>query len=89
MAKKKPTRKRRPGRPKGAKTKQRDVAVGTLTRCKGCGSTDREPYTGVREMNHEGVDDDGNAFNVITWKRTQCSNCGQNRVDQTFENRAE
>jgi len=89
MAKKKAARKRKPGRPKGARTKQRDVVVATLTRCRSCGSTDREPYTGVRDMHVGGIDPEGTPYNFVSWKRTSCTVCGQHRVDQFFENRAE
>lgn len=89
MAKKKATRKRKPGRPKGATTKQRDVVVGQLTRCKSCGSTDREPYAGIRELRHAGTDPEGVEYNVVSWKRTKCTVCNQNRVDQFFEYRSE
>lgn len=81
---------RKRGRPAGSKNKKRDVVAGTLTRCRMCGSTDREPYTGEPAMMLcNGVDNDGNAYNVITWRRTSCSLCGQYRVDQFHEMRAD
>lgn len=92
MAKKKTAKKatRKRGRPRGAKNRKREVVTGELTRCKACGSTDREPYEGEpRVVLHKGVDAAGNAYNVVTWRRTRCSLCGQYRVDQHFENRAE
>ena len=81
---------RKRGRPAGAKNKQRDVVPGALTRCKMCGSTDRKKYEGEpRVMLSAGVDQDGNDYNVISWRRTSCATCGQHRVDQFFEMRPE
>ena len=95
MAKKKAAKAKRAtgrkrGRPAGAKNKQRDVVPGALTRCKMCGSTDRKKYEGEpRVMLSAGVDQDGNAYNVISWRRTSCATCRQHRVDQFFEMRPE
>jgi len=89
MPKKKTADKRGPGRPKGSKNKKRDVVVADLTHCASCGSTDREAYHGISELDHNGIDPQGNPYNRVTWKRTKCSACGQNRVDQFFERRAE
>jgi len=95
MAKKKAAKAKRAtgrkrGRPAGAKNKQRDVVPGALTRCKMCGSTDRHKYEGEpRVMLSAGVDQDGNDYNVISWRRTSCATCGQYRVDQFFEMRPE
>ena len=89
-AKPKRTTTRKRGRPAGAKNKQRDVVPGALTRCKMCGSTDRTKYEGEpRLMISGGVDQDGNPYNVVSWRRTSCATCGQHRIDQFFEMRPE
>lgn len=83
MAKK--TNQKRRGRPKGSTNASRDVVAVLPSHCRQCGSTDREAYIGkpiVREITGTV---EGRPYNKITWRRTRCANCGQARVDQTFE----
>lgn len=75
----------KPGRPLGSKTTQVQ-AIAKLTRCTICGSTERERYTSKNEIEHGGSNDDG-PFTHIVWRHTQCSKCGQHRIDKSFENR--
>ena len=75
------------GRPKGAKTVQRDVVTVEPTRCRVCGSTDRDPYRATRRLPHSGFTPAGELYTTVVWRHTKCRHCGQARVDQTFENR--
>ena len=72
------------GRPTGSKTKERPIATVEPSRCERCGSTDREKYHGTRTLKHVG-EHDGKPYNVIRWKRTRCTACGQHRVDKFHE----
>ncbi len=49
---KKPTKR---GRPKGSKTKDRDVVAGAKTRCRFCGSEDRTPYKNADVLEFQSV----------------------------------
>lgn len=81
-----PRPKRRPGRPRGAKTRQRDTVNGAMTRCRACGSTERTPYHHRRVIEFGGETADGPYTHIII-RSTECKTCGQARVDRTFENR--
>ncbi len=80
---------KKPGRPAGAKTQHVPVEEAELTRCPKCGSTDRGPYFNVRSMAMDGLDESGQPYTHITWRRCLCSTCGQARDDKTHENRLE
>ena len=102
MSKKKAATKKR-GRPKGAKTKERDVVRAEASRCNACGSADREPYrnatvheyTGTRCDECPQVGTQGERcicggvyrlpFSRVVLRRTSCSNCGQARIDKSWE----
>lgn len=73
------------GRPKGAKTVKKPESTGVLTRCKRCGSTDRERYTNSRTVQQSGIGPDGEPYNQVTWKNTRCKSCTQARVDKFYE----
>lgn len=73
------------GRPKGAKTVKKPESTGVLTRCKRCGSTDRDRYTNPRTIQQSGIGPDGKPYNQITWRNTCCKSCGQVRVDKFYE----
>lgn len=55
-------------------------------RCPTCGSSDREPYFGVVETEFAGLHD-GLEYTHVINRRTVCKNCGQTRIDRTYENR--
>lgn len=85
MASKKKAAARGPGRPPGSPTTRIEVR-GALTRCPRCGSTERGAYLNgtVQEIaGHTG----GEPFTHIVRRRCRCSNCGQLRIDRTYENR--
>jgi len=70
---------RRPGRPKGS----RDAAPVHVanTRCGKCQSTKKKAIRITRELSISGTDDKGRPYNRIVWRRVQCSNCSQHRVE--------
>jgi len=94
MAKKKTRKKRRsktqsartrtPGRPRPT-AGPTPVVVVEPSRCKKCGSTDREHYSHTTVRDIAGVRPDGMAYSKIFWRRTRCQNCGQARIDKTYE----
>lgn len=54
--------------------------------CPKCGSTKRTGYNAVKEREISGTTRDGRKYQRIQWKRTKCSDCGQNRVDVFYLN---
>jgi hypothetical protein len=83
----KSTKPKSPGRPKGAKTQPRPVAQTQPSRCPVCDSTERKPYTQTRTQEYPGIDADGQAYTHILRRWTACAECGQARIDRTYENR--
>ncbi|QDV26928.1 hypothetical protein [Aureliella helgolandensis] len=79
---------RRNGRPKGSKDIQRDEVDVIGSRCKKCGSSLRTPYANdPTRMAYPGVDPiTGKPYTQIVWRRTQCRDCGQHRIDKCYEN---
>lgn len=51
------------------------------TRCPKCLSIKRERYHRVRSREISGTTRDGRPYDRITWRRTRCKSCGQNRID--------
>lgn len=87
VAKKKTTT-QKAGRPAGSKNNPVDTVEAKATRCKECGSTEREKYFNRREFESAGVDvHTGEPYTHTVWRRTKCMNCGQHRVDRHRENR--
>ena len=74
------------GRPKGAKTLDRDVVEIIPACCQRCGSTTRRPYDKVRERAVPG-NINGKQYTHVVWRRTACLACGQARVERHYENR--
>ena len=74
----------RPGRPKGSGNVETDCVHVEASRCKQCGSTEREGYSRrlVREIAGER---DGVPYDRVVWRWTKCRACGQARVDITCE----
>ncbi len=71
--------KRKPGRPKGSKDSI-PVYV-TNTRCRKCHSTRKRTLRIIRQRPLSGTDDNGGPYNRVVWRRVQCANCGQHRVE--------
>ena len=82
--KKRQTKKR--GRPVGSKTAERDQQVVIESRCRRCGSTDREPYTNPRSVPGGGVAPDGKSYTEVILSPTRCLQCGQSRTDRRYRN---
>ena len=74
------------GRPPGAKNVERSVAWSTPSRCKVCGSTERDPYTKRTVQAYGGKTPEGLPYTHIVRRWTRCTGCGQHRVDMSFEN---
>ena len=50
-----------------------------------CQSTRRAAYLSKRVVTHAGLDPAGNPHTQIVFRRTKCLDCGQHRVDRTYE----
>lgn len=82
--KKTATKTRRAGRPRGAKNKKVTVVDSEATTCPKCGSSDRVAYYATRQKEINSKLPDGRVFDRVTWRRTQCKNCGQYRDDRQY-----
>ena len=76
---KKTTTKRRPGRPKGSQSTT--TVYVTNPRCEKCQSTKKKVLRIVRDRSVSETDDKGRPYNRVVWRRVQCANCGQHRVE--------
>lgn len=84
-AKKAASAKRKPGRPKGTSNITRDVVVIPPVRCK-CGSTRRLVCpNGTTEQKYAGIATDGQPYTHIVRTLCKCRDCGQHRVERTYE----
>ena len=71
-------------RTKGSKNKPTCPTVEhNGTKCVRCGSTKRTPYVGSYEKELSGTFN-GQVFNLIHYRRTSCSDCGQQRIDKEY-----
>lgn len=76
------------GRPRAPKNRSKEPVTTVLSRCRRCGSTEREPYHGTREVKVAGVDPhSGKPYTHVVWRRTRCKHCGQMRMDRSLEQR--
>lgn len=73
------------GRPQGAKTAARDEVTVATSRCRRCGSTKRTPYVGSPRVQEYAGIHDGREFTRIIRRRTTCVDCGQARLDRSYE----
>ena len=87
MAKRKKAAVSNAGRPEGAKTGNYETAEVVATQCNACSSSNREPYFGKIERGIAGVLSDGREYSHVVWRRTRCRDCGQARIDRSYENR--
>ena len=61
------------------------VQVVEISRCEKCGSTERAPYQPhPRVLATPGIRD-GKPFTHVVWRRTNCTACGQHRIDKAYE----
>lgn len=70
-----------------SRAQQPPVVDAKATACPTCGSTRRERYFHTVERAIAGVDRDGKPYTHVVWRRTRCTDCGQVRVDRSYENR--
>ncbi len=80
-------RRRKPGRPKGSTNREYETAEVVVSRCLKCGSTNRLRYGEMGEprvVKHNGVHD-GVAYARVVWRKTKCIDCGQHRIDKSWE----
>lgn len=83
--KKKPSTKKGDGRPRGRKDIPRDEVTVMVSRCKACGSTNRESYKGRPIVQRVlGKDPAGNPITHTIFRRTVCTDCGQARRDVSY-----
>lgn len=73
----------RRGRPEGSPNVAAVVDV-QLSRCPDCGSTARGEYMG-RTVQEFAGNYNGQPYTAIVRRRCQCSDCGQMRIDRSFE----
>lgn len=76
---------RKPGRPAGSKTADRDHQVVVESRCQKCGSTNREKYTGTVVLQGDGVAPDQKPYSERLIAKTRCLDCGQARVVSRYK----
>lgn len=72
------------GRPTGTKTEETPVVVVNLSKCPKCGSIKRTSYNHTRAMDY-GQIVDGRDYSKVIWRNCKCLDCGQTRIDKTFE----
>ena len=77
-------KKRKAGRPRGAKTKKAESVDTITSTCPKCGSSKRSKYTQHRRLDSSGRLPSGLVFCAVIWRRTKCLNCGQWRDDREF-----
>lgn len=80
------TKPRGAGRPTGAKTQEHTVVDVLPAACFRCGSTKRTPYTSTETIDTHG-ERNGQHYNLVTLRRTSCQDCGQHRIERSFEYR--
>lgn len=73
------------GRPKGSPNTSSQVHV-LPSRCETCGSTKRGPYNGHKVISEYAGNHEGQEYTHIIRRRCQCLDCGQWRIDLSFEN---
>lgn len=74
----------------GKKTRKESVVVeASVTSCPVCGSIRRSEYHGTVTHEISGITEEGAEFTHVIWKRCECLDCGQHRIDKYRENRGE
>jgi hypothetical protein len=70
---------RGPGRPPGVGNLEYDVVDATLTKCRQCGSTERQKYRKDPVIHRQPFSD---KIVVTTWRKTRCLKCNRARRDR-------
>lgn len=73
------------GRPAGS-ANVKATADAAASRCPACGSTNRNAYEGTPNVQEYSGESNGQPYTHIVRRRCQCADCGQYRIDRTFEN---
>jgi len=81
---KKPGPKRRLGRPRGKKTEPAPVVEVELSKCPTCASTKRSNYANTRTLEYGSVIE-GRECSKVVWRNCWCLECGQHRIDKSYE----
>lgn len=74
----------RKGRPVGAATTSVVNHVDTST-CPACGSSARTGYNGCSRVDTGGELPDGRTYIAVWFRPCKCLECGQNRVDKSYD----
>jgi len=71
----------------GKKTRKESVVVeASNTCCPNCKSLRRSDYYGVVRNEIPGITEQGSPFTHVVWKRCDCLDCGQVRIEKHKEN---
>lgn len=85
MPRKKATRKKATRTPEAPK---QPAAINPVpaSRCRKCQSTRRTEYSNTRRREIDGVEPGTHKpFSAVVWRNCKCLDCGQARVDRTYE----
>ena len=64
---------------------ERKIVTTDAPRCPSCKSTRREEYTNKQVQQFAGLLPDGTPYSAIIRRNTKCLDCGQARIDRTYE----
>ncbi len=78
-----------PGTRAGTPNAEYTTAEAPASRCAKCGSTNREHYDRRTVQTYAGIDPAGRPYTRIIRRWTKCTDCGQHRIDRTYENDSE
>jgi hypothetical protein len=75
------------GRPHGSRPEMDPPVVEAQppSACPSCGGTRRSEYWGKHIQDYAGLRPDGRPYRVIVRRRARCLDCGQVRIDKTYE----
>lgn len=79
---------KRTGRPVGSKNRDYQESVALPSVCKQCNSTERETLGNPQEVESCGTRPDGTEYNTVINRRVRCTQCGQHRIEKTYENQS-
>lgn len=72
------------GRPRAAKSIERDLVDVPPSRCRVCNSTRRADYEHVQLIEGAGTDPQGRPYTAVELRPTRCLDCEQARMDRTW-----
>lgn len=77
-------KKEKTGRPPGS-ANIKNTSDAEPSRCPVCGSTNRGPYLGEKNVLEYAGEHNGKPYNRIVRRRCACADCGQTRIDCSHE----